>query len=339
MSGSTKVVIAIVLLMASIRGVYLVQYARWSRSVSADRVDLRAVLDIGSDVGPDNGSSEGVLFPLRDPADDRATPAGWLVAWREGDDRLTAILPDRSGRWWGARVTGDSALRSPLEWYRRLARELPVDVKELAVPPPGGEIEWVSLAGLGTGARLVPLVWDDTAPVFITAGPDGAPGVAGVDDDGDGQLDNLRELGTTGSDDEILAPGQPGYPSNLVGDRLATDGLEKATVEGSVVAESVDGELRVAGIISRVISRGALVEWHGEWYWKGTPDRLADDPIRLNNGRGDAAADGMPACLVGEDSSGIVPRELWLRFVSPEGDTLAELELWRNATGKRSGEI
>ncbi|TVQ02758.1 MAG: hypothetical protein EA381_02680 [Planctomycetaceae bacterium] len=339
MSGSTKVVIAIVLLMASVRAVHLVQYARWSRAVSADRVDLRAVLDIGSDIGPDNVSGEGVLVPLRDPANHSATPAGWLVAWREGDDRSTAILSDRSGRWWGARVTGDSALRSPLEWYRRLAKELPVDVKELTVPPPGGEIEWISLAGLGADARLMPLVWDDTAPVFITAGPDGAPGVAGVDDDGDGQLDNMRELGTTGSDDEILAPGHPGYPSNLAGDRLAADPPVQAADERSVVAESVDGELRVAGIVSRVISRGALVEWLGEWYWKGKSDRLADGPDRLNNERGDAEADGLPACSVGEDSNGIVPRELWLRFVSPEGDTLAELELWRNATGKRSGEI
>jgi type II secretory pathway pseudopilin PulG len=59
-------------------------------------------------------------------------------------------------------------------------------------------------------------VFDDNAPVFLTSGPDGAPGVAGVDDDlsaADGgttdQTDNLfgdarSELGAAGSDDVIV---------------------------------------------------------------------------------------------------------------------------------------
>lgn len=58
--------------------------------------------------------------------------------------------------------------------------------------------------------------FDRTAPVFITSGRDGQPGNAGVDDDGDGTVNNVdqtvldangivwSELGTVGSDDQTV---------------------------------------------------------------------------------------------------------------------------------------
>lgn len=79
--------------------------------------------------------------------------------------------------------------------------------------------------------RLDLATWDDTAPVFVTAGPDNAPGIVNHDDDGNGVLDDLGELGITGSDDFVVAPGQPGYEAASTGQT-----------------------------ISRLISRGAVVD-------------------------------------------------------------------------------
>ncbi len=48
--------------------------------------------------------------------------------------------------------------------------------------------------------------WGPEASVILIPGPDLSPGVAGVDDDGNGVVDDLSELGATGTDDEILTP-------------------------------------------------------------------------------------------------------------------------------------
>jgi type II secretory pathway pseudopilin PulG len=53
--------------------------------------------------------------------------------------------------------------------------------------------------------------YDEGAPVVAFAGADGQPGVAGVDDDSDGNVDNASELGFDGSDDSILGPWDAGY--------------------------------------------------------------------------------------------------------------------------------
>jgi hypothetical protein len=45
---------------------------------------------------------------------------------------------------------------------------------------------------------------DDTLPNPIAQGPDGKWGVAGVDDDGDGTTDNATEAGWPGSDDNVM---------------------------------------------------------------------------------------------------------------------------------------
>lgn len=51
--------------------------------------------------------------------------------------------------------------------------------------------------------------FDDLAPVVVWAGPDGAPGTAGLDDDGNGTTDNVEELGSPNSDDVIASPSDP----------------------------------------------------------------------------------------------------------------------------------
>ncbi|MCR9296622.1 MAG: hypothetical protein NXI32_28255, partial [bacterium] len=53
--------------------------------------------------------------------------------------------------------------------------------------------------------------YDEGAPIIAFAGPDGQPGLAGVDDDGDAAVDNATELGFDGSDDSILGPWDAGY--------------------------------------------------------------------------------------------------------------------------------
>lgn len=55
-------------------------------------------------------------------------------------------------------------------------------------------------------------VWDPQAPIVGHPGPDGLPGIATVDDDLDGTIDNFSELGALNSDDIVLAPGDMYIP-------------------------------------------------------------------------------------------------------------------------------
>jgi len=61
------------------------------------------------------------------------------------------------------------------------------------------------------GTRLRISAWDRDAIVYVTVGEDDAPGVAGVDDEGNGIVDDLSEIGATGSDDVMLTPVDAGY--------------------------------------------------------------------------------------------------------------------------------
>ncbi|MEM6689647.1 MAG: hypothetical protein AAF664_09485 [Planctomycetota bacterium] len=58
-----------------------------------------------------------------------------------------------------------------------------------------------------SAARSALEVFDENAFVVVTAGPDGKPGRADVDDGANGKVDELIELGATGSDDEIVVFG------------------------------------------------------------------------------------------------------------------------------------
>ncbi|MGB7328527.1 MAG: hypothetical protein WBD31_26860 [Rubripirellula sp.] len=53
--------------------------------------------------------------------------------------------------------------------------------------------------------------FDPNALVLITPGPDRLPGQAGKDDDLNGVVDNVGEMGAVGSDDLCLAPWNDGY--------------------------------------------------------------------------------------------------------------------------------
>ena len=57
----------------------------------------------------------------------------------------------------------------------------------------------------------LPYCFDDDAPVLLGVGDDGAPGIAGEDDNRNGVVDERREHGAVGSDDVCLAPQDAEY--------------------------------------------------------------------------------------------------------------------------------
>ncbi len=61
-------------------------------------------------------------------------------------------------------------------------------------------------------------IFDPSAPRYVWMGPDGQPGIAGVDDDADGTTtDEAEELGWPGSDDEVVTVNDPRIDEVFVG--------------------------------------------------------------------------------------------------------------------------
>ena len=52
-------------------------------------------------------------------------------------------------------------------------------------------------------------VFDPGAPLFVVPGSDGLPGVGATDDNGDGSIDNVSELGSINSDDQVVSANDP----------------------------------------------------------------------------------------------------------------------------------
>lgn len=161
---------------------------------------------------------------IRRPADGDAM-AQWRAAWSGGDQQSVALVADAQRRLW--RVAAKSLDPDQLApWLDAITPPAISDAGQPAAVLLGHDYHWSVLR------------WDANAAVYLTAGPDGAPGIAGVDDNGDGIVDHLSELGATGSDDRVVAPGQQGYRAAARGD-----------------------------VISRVVSRGALVPLADDFEW------------------------------------------------------------------------
>lgn len=167
-------------------------------------------------------ADESQAIPLRQflglPADHRLRrlvvarrDASAAAAWVDSDGNHVAIVPR------------DGGLRFSRELRLPESDDAAIDLLEAV-----DARDWPQLPS--SHERLEVWVWDAQVPVYVTAGADGAPGIAGVDDDRDGVIDDLGELGASGSDDRVVAPGDAGYE------------------------EAAAGE-----IIARVIDRGALV--------------------------------------------------------------------------------
>ena len=102
------------------------------------------------------------------------------------------------------------------------------------------------------------LQFDPEALVILGPGADGLPGRAGVDDQLNGQVDEVSEMGAVGSDDVCLAPWQTGYaelkeqPGAVAiskGSYLPTDSQNAAS--RVVVRGTSDGKVVVRNILTK----------------------------------------------------------------------------------------
>ena len=106
----------------------------------------------------------------------------------------------------------------PGRFEREPAREVALDLDDALrftrAHLSEGQLTLIRVDGTSTvlrHPRLKSFAWDKNAAVYVTAGSDEKPGVRGVDDEGNGIVDDRSELGATGSDDLILTPTDPSY--------------------------------------------------------------------------------------------------------------------------------
>lgn len=136
----------------------------------------------------------------------------------------------------------------------------------------GNQVQWVGADGIarifsaarsGDEALTIQVSrWDPQAVVYVSAGSDAQPGVAGVDDEGNGVVDDPAELGATGSDDEVLTPEHPDYP--------------KAQVQALTA-------MRLSRGAMREVRGDAVIQGPGQVRidWIGDPQRLSSRIIDL----------------------------------------------------------
>ena len=74
-----------------------------------------------------------------------------------------------------------------------------------------GDVSPTNLAGVANVDRTDALHFDPNAIVYLVPGIDGQPGQADKDDNFDGVVDNVGEMGAVGSDDQCLAPWSDNY--------------------------------------------------------------------------------------------------------------------------------
>lgn len=182
------------------------------------------------------GSNHRIVFFIAAPdlarPSDETLPPSWKIAW--------VTLDDASGESAIASIHCTVIVRSVSDELVAVDASslLPDSIEQaLAIITP----EWLNNFSTATITDLPSQslahneisvgIWDADAAVYVTAGPDGAPGIAELDDDRNDAVDDVSELGATGSDDFVVAPGQDGYEAAKSGQ-----------------------------ILSRLISRGAIVD-------------------------------------------------------------------------------
>ncbi|MDV6033549.1 MAG: hypothetical protein F9B45_26355 [Phycisphaera sp. RhM] len=83
--------------------------------------------------------------------------------------------------------------------------------RRFAPPTAGLDRADVDRAVSEGGDQVQPYCFADDVAVLLTIGQDGQPGQAEVDDNLNGVVDDRRETGAVGSDDECLGPADSGY--------------------------------------------------------------------------------------------------------------------------------
>lgn len=97
---------------------------------------------------------------------------------------------------------------------------------------------------LPDGCTLRLYLWDADAAVYVAAGEDAMPGVAEVDDDGNGVIDDSRELGATGSDDVMLTQLDEGYADAREG-RVTALAISRGAMSPSPEASTISAPAHV----------------------------------------------------------------------------------------------
>lgn len=240
--------VALVIVAAAGR---LFSLARYHRTVDLHVTDSGGPSDLRQRLflAPDHRVTHLVAVPDMSQPSDKIRPASWKLAWITIDDapgerassgdragssfRGTAILRHESGEPFAVDITSllaDSAAEA-------IATLTPRWLENLHFPAAG------SLPSHSLGQSDISIgVWDAGASVYVAAGPDGAPGIAGHDDDGNGVIDDLGELGATGSDDFVVAPGQSGYEAAKSGKTLS-----RLISRGAIVAAAPEEPLVLTG--------------------------------------------------------------------------------------------
>ena len=139
--------------------------------------------------------------------------------------------------------------------------------------------------------------FDASAPVFATAGNDGRAGVAGVDDDGIGGIDQIvisppsTELGAVGSDDQMVTVSDTGVYALIRRDLFNPSDLPSAVPDA-------DEPVSTQG----VVARGDFVDLHYP-YLAGSP--FLNSHLQFSTSTGFAA---QIASLFSSDLSGFTNR-------------------------------
>lgn len=140
------------------------------------------------------------------PLNDASTESSRVTVVAASNWHATVLLTDPAGQLYLA----DLRSKLPSDLVEATQTLTPDWLASLALPNPA-----ITLVG----ARTVRVgAWDPKAPVYITAGPDGAPGIAGQDDNLNGIVDDEAELGSTGSDDQVTSPGYAGFAAAAAGE-------------------------------------------------------------------------------------------------------------------------
>lgn len=227
--------VALVFVAAAGRLFTLARYQRTVDLQVTDPGDLRQRLFLA----PDHRVNHLVAVPeLTRPSDSigpRSCKLAWITIREEPDARAgssvrgTAILRHDSGDPFAVDIT-------------RLLPESRAEAIATLTPRWLEDLNFSTIASLPSHSlgqtEITISVWDADATVYVTAGPDGAPGIAGNDDDGNGVVDDLGELGATGSDDFVVAPGQAGYEAAKNGKTLS-----RVISRGAIVAASPEKPL------------------------------------------------------------------------------------------------
>jgi len=218
----------LVIVAAVARGINL-----WSWHATVDTVKIGPdTLDLFLNLPPQHRVNRFVAVS-RDLGSQRVTDVftQWTAAWLITDGDVvtggTAIVRDSAGNLAAIDLVGVLPTSSQQAMQTLTPQWLAAwDVSEHDTQP-------LDFRHLTIG------VWDPDALVYVTGGPDNQPGLAGIDDDQNGIIDDLSELGTTLSDDQIVSPDHPDY-QDAADAKVVARIIDRGTVVNVAASTAID---------------------------------------------------------------------------------------------------